>query len=164
MNVSSLRSSSLQLGGSNFKQSCRASRALSNFAFTGKTKYKTQIQVMLMFLMTFNLELDNLGKETHSATTPGSLKTECESKLVTKSAFSFLDKPQYLSFSPISYPADQRWLHRRQSCTVAAVEVCLCSCSVSPGSCTAGAYTGPNYFERDEAHHCYSLVWTQKSV
>lgn len=42
MNTRSLRSSSLQAGGSSFRHSCRASRAVPNFAFTGKTRERNK--------------------------------------------------------------------------------------------------------------------------
>lgn len=78
MNVSSLRSSSLQAGGSSFRHSCRASRAVPNFAFTEKTRDTTA-------------DLGKLGTETGFVTTPNGLKQSFHPKhsdhLVLRSTF-----------------------------------------------------------------------------
>jgi len=50
-----------------------------------------------------------------------------------------------------SHPAGRWWSCRRRPCALAAVGVCLCGCSVSPGSRTAAACTGPARSGRDEA-------------
>lgn len=160
MKVSSLRSSSLQPGGSNFKHSCSASRALSNLALTEEESETGEYSEWWGGVLVEYWILTQ-GQYWRRVST---FRAYVKFKVTLQFSFNW-SRHWHLNVHSVcstsgSHPAARWWPCRRHSCSEASVETCPCGRSVCSRFCTAAASIGPGHSLRDQAPHWRHLVRT----